>query len=50
MNALDCVRNAVFAELMEETSEPTDADTPATAATAACVTRGGGVFNPTEVH
>jgi hypothetical protein len=31
MNALDWVRNAVFAELMEVTNAPTDDDTPATA-------------------
>jgi hypothetical protein len=31
MNALDCVRNAVFTELIEVTSAFTDADTPATA-------------------
>jgi hypothetical protein len=36
MNALDWVRNAVFTELIEETRPLRDADTPATAASAAC--------------
>src|SRR5262245_48375500 len=50
MNALDCVRNTVFVEWIEETSEPTYADTPATAVTAALVGKSGPGFNPTGVH
>jgi len=50
MNAVDCVKNAVFTLWMEETREPTDADTPATAATAGLLQTGGGVVNPAEVH
>ena len=50
MNALDCDRKAVFAEWMEETREPTYADTPAMAVTAGWAGKPGGGFNPTGVH
>src|SRR5215470_11742811 len=56
MNALDCVRNAVFTELIEVVRAPTDADTLATAMTAALATTwptAGGtpvMFTPFGVH
>ena len=50
MNAVDCVRNPVFVELMEEAREPTEADTAATAAIVAFVTTPIDVENPDDVH
>jgi hypothetical protein len=53
MNALDCVRNAVFAVLIELVRAFTDADTPATAiATTDGVDGGpgGGASAPDPTH
>jgi hypothetical protein len=49
MKALDCVRNAVFAELIEETRAAIDADPPATAAVHV-PTSGDIEARPVEVH
>jgi hypothetical protein len=48
MNALDCVRNAVFTELIEATRAPTDADTFAIAVSPAWATTGAFLLNPSN--
>jgi hypothetical protein len=50
MNALDCVRNAVFTELIEVTSALTDADTPATAMATVEFKPFGGASAPAPTH
>jgi hypothetical protein len=49
MNAVDWVKNAVFAALMEETNELTDAVAPAMPATPGLII-GGDMRSPVAVH
>jgi hypothetical protein len=50
MKALDCVRNAVFTELIEVASALTDAETPATAIATVEFSPFGGASNPDPAH